>query len=261
MEVKRQKNIFALLRAGYEDLFELAAGDGDYVANRVEDLHTKTKDGLMIGIHVRHGDKHPWEFQYQKSYVPLEKYVEEARRMMLDAFTLKNGSEDHTRMMVSKMVLASDDPEVYNSTELSQAIRAQEKILLASKAHVDAAQGSDGFVDNNLGWEGGFFKDVFWGLGDPSTSTSARSLQTREEQLLERDGRAEPSAEALQLRALVGKAYLLDLAVVGRSDRIVCTVSSIACRLLAVMMGWEHAILKERWHSIDGSFDWTGIRW
>ena len=260
MEVKRQKHIFALLRAGYEDLFDLAGGDGDYVANRVKDLQSQIKDGLMIGIHVRHGDKHPWEFQYQKSYVPLEKYVEEARGMMQDAFTLKNGSVDPARTSASKLVLASDDPEVYNSTELSHAVRAQAKILLASKAHVDAAQGSDRFVDNNLGWEGGFFKDIFWGLGDPNTSTSARSLRQREEQL-ERGGRTEPSAEALQLRALVGKAYLLDLAVVGKADRIVCTVSSIGCRLLAVMMGWEDAILKERWHSIDGSFHWTGIRW
>ena len=260
MEVMRQKFIFTMLRDGYDNLFTLASSDAEYVKNRVKDFDTKIGEGLMIGIHVRHGDRHPLEFQYQKSYIPLEAYVDAARKAMTDAFTWPNGTEDHMHSRATKMILASDDPDVYTSTEFSHALRAQEQIVLASKAHVDAAQGSNKFIDDNLGWEGGFFKDVFWGLGDPEGSTSARSLRRRAEQL-ERDGRLALPEAALQLRGLVGRSYLLDLAVVGRSDRIVCTTSSIGCRLLAVMMGWEDSFVNKFWINVDGEFEWKGIVW
>ena len=54
---------------------------------------------------------------------------------------------------------------------------------------------------------------------------------------------------------------MLDLAILGHSDRIVCTVSSLACRLLAVIMGWEKAIVNKGWHNVDGDYDWQGIVW
>ena len=260
MDVMRQKFIFAMLRDGYENLFKLAEGDSEYVKNRVKELDSKVGEGLLIGTHVRHGDRHPLEFQYQKSYIPLDAYVDAARTEMEKAFTWPNGTEDHMHSRATKMVLASDDPDVYTSAEFSHAIRAQEQIVLASKAHVEAAQGTNKFIDDNLGWEGGFFKDVFWGLGDPSGSTSARPLHRRAEQL-ERDGRIALPEAALQLRGLVGRSYLLDLAVVGAGDRIVCTTSSIGCRLLAVMMGWEEAMVNKHWINVDGEFEWKGIIW
>ncbi len=67
------------------------------------------------------------------------------------------------------------------------------------------------------------------------------------------------SEQAMQLREYVGRAYLMDLAVLGKADTVVCTVSSVACRLLAVMMGWDQAMGKTRWRNIDGNFDWQGI--
>ena len=55
--------------------------------------------------------------------------------------------------------------------------------------------------------------------------------------------------------------YLMDLAVLGKADTIVCTVSSVTCRLLAVMMGWDEAIGANKWRNIDGLFDWKGVMW
>ena len=264
--VLRQGPVFALLRAGYEALFQLAKPDADYVEKRIRDLRNKTRDhgGLLVGIHVRHGDRHPWEYQYQKSYIPLEKYVDAARDIIIKASSAKNGSEDTLQEVMSKMVLASDDPDVYTSTDLSHALRAQEYILLASKTTLDATQrppkSGNKFVEENHGWEGGFYKDVFWGLGDPNSSKTARSITLRGERS-EQEGRVEPSELALQLRALVGRSYLLDLAVVGKTDKVVCGVSSVGCRLIAVMMGWEKSILKQDWHNVDGDFDWKSIMW
>ncbi len=155
------------------------------------------------------------------------------------------------------MILASDDPEVYTSPELSHALRAQEQLLLASKSTLDAATGDQAghkFTDENVGWEGGFFKDVFWSLGQ-SPSPGATLLRS------EADGRLDPSELAFRLRELVGRAYLLDLAVLGQSNRVVCGVSSVGCRLLAVMMGWEKAIVEGGWRNVDGQWDWKGIIW
>ncbi|KAL9117953.1 MAG: hypothetical protein Q9187_005504 [Circinaria calcarea] len=265
--VFRQGPIFALLRTGYEALFHLENSDGQYAETRTRDLDSQIRDkgGLVVGVHVRHGDRHPWEYQYQNSYIPLENYMDAAKALISDAFTAQIGSANNTNDSVSGIVLASDDPDVYASSDFSSAFHAQERILLASKSTLDAAKeprqkAQSKFVDDSFGWEGGFFKDVFWGLGDRTASTTGRSLRLRAEQL-EREERRLPSELALQLRALVGRAYLLDLAVVGRADRIVCGVSSTGCRLLAVMMGWERAVVQGGWRNVDGGFAWRGLMW
>lgn len=73
---------------------------------------------------------------------------------------------------------------------------------------------------------------------------------------------APPSEQTLRLRSLIGRAYMMDLAVLaGASDQIVCAVSAMGCRLLAVMMGWEDGIEKAGWVNVDGSYGWTGINW
>jgi hypothetical protein len=268
MEVYRQKPMFDFARAGYEALFHFADADQTYVENRVSELTLRTlleppepENGLIIGIHVRHGDRHPYEFQYRDSYVPLERYGEKARDLLHRAFngTGPDGDQNIAAEMRSLFVVASDDPEVYESDEFSHASRAQEQIRLASKTALGASQPTGGsalrkFVDETVGWEGGFFSGMFWSLGKPS-SIPVNAIETP-------DTKLPATEEALRLRELVGRAYMMDLAVLGEaSDRIVCTVSSMGCKLLAVMMGWENAMVKERWVNIDGDFEWRGVSW
>ncbi len=165
--------------------------------------------------------------------------------------------------LASRILLASDDPDVYESADFPPTIinRAQSQILLASKTTLDASsprtpRSEDGFtkfIDTNVGWEGGFFASVFWGLGNAAKSSS--SLTVAEES----QTRKQPSKEAIGLRELVARAYLLDLKILGGSDRVVCTVSSVGCRLLAVMMGWERAVVGQEWKNVDGSFGWVGF--
>jgi hypothetical protein len=176
-----------------------------------------------------------------------------------------------------------------------------------------------------LGWEGGFFKDVFWGLGlsedekwaekrrlSPGSpmpmkerhrfgekgddgrekrvhrhdeahgrpkarvkdaangNARARNKDQRNgagaghadrgnevsEHQQQRDYRTNPTKEALQLRELLGRAYLLDLAVLAQSDKVVCGVSANACRILAVMLGWDRAFEKNDWNNVDGGYEW-----
>lgn len=157
----------------------------------------------------------------------------------------------------SKILLASDDPEVYDAPELLPALRAQSRILLASKSTLDAAQGISAstsdpnkFVEGNVGWEGGFFSNVFWGLGDTAAG-SAAARGVREE-------RQKPGEHSLALRELVARAYLLDLKILGSADGVVCGVSSVGCRLLGVMVGWE-GVVNGKWKNVDGGVGWVGF--
>ena len=220
-----------------------------------------------MGVHVRHGDRHPWEFQYQKSYIPLEKYLHAANEFISPSTGQgdTSGLKNSTKEAASRIIIGSDDPMVYLSEEFSPALRAQTQMLLASKAALDAASAgsptpkSNKFIEENVGWEGGFFQDMFWDLGIPSDTSKAALLQRSDDS---NGGRNNDVPElAMQLRALVGKAYMLDLAVLGQADRVVCGASSVGCRLLGVMMGWDEAIKKKQWRNVDGQFDWKGIVW
>ena len=163
-----------------------------------------------------------------------------------------------------KVLLASDDADMFDHVELSGAMRAQTRISLASKKQL---------ASGGLGWEGGFFKDVFWGLGLPEhvkeqkRAGSPRPTKARPDEGSEigkgngviqghdRNYRTSPTSEALQLRELLGRAYLLDLAMLARSDKVVCGVSSNACRILAVMLGWED------WKNVDGNYGWRFLEY
>ncbi|KAG0651060.1 hypothetical protein D0Z07_2301 [Hyphodiscus hymeniophilus] len=259
MEVYRQKPMFDFARTGYEKLFALADADSVYVNQRIEELHDRTKllnsetaNGMLVGVHIRHGDRHPYEFQYRDSYVPLDRYAARARSLLND--TLNQAGNGNN---LAEIVIASDDPDVYESDEFSHAARAQEHIKLASKKHLDSETpnlGTRKFVDETVGWEGGFFAGMFWSLGKPS-SVPATAVELKDTTL-------PPTEEAVRLRELLGRAYLMDLAVLGKSsDRIVCTVSSMGCKLLAVMMGWDEAVVKGSWVNIDGDFEWRGVSW
>jgi hypothetical protein len=264
MRVERQHRIFALARTGYEALFKLNGDDAKYVLNRALELYGDIKQhgGITIGLHVRHGDKHPLEYQYQEDYIPLTRYVDTARDIYIDLIENKAGgkskrkaSEVVARHTSSRMILASDDPLVYTSPEIGpNSIRAQDRIVLATKAALEAAtpDKKNPWIDEITGWEGGFYRDVFFSLGQP-TASATPALKTEA-----------VSEQAMGLRTLVGRAYLLDLAVLGKADTVVCTVSSTSCRLLGVMLGWDALVGKEearRWRSIDGGFEWRGIMW
>ena len=61
------------------------------------------------------------------------------------------------------------------------------------------------------------------------------------------------------MREFLGRAYLLDLAMIAQSDKVICGVSSYACRILAVMLGWERAFEHGDWTNVDGNFEWRAM--
>jgi hypothetical protein len=251
------REVFDMARQGYETLFRLNRGDDEYVSSLARKLrqgeHGGEENGL-VGIHIRRGDCHPFEFAYQMGYLPPERYMDSARSLV------GRGLEERW-----KVLLASDDADMFDDVELSGAMRAQTRISLASKRQL---------ASGGLGWEGGFFKDVFWGLGLPEhvkeqkrvgspRPTKARPGDGNEkgkgngfDQEHDRNYRTSPTRKALQLRELLGRAYLLDLAMLARSDKVICGVSSNACRILAVMLGWERAFENKDWKNVDGNYGW-----
>ncbi|OJJ43010.1 hypothetical protein ASPZODRAFT_154979 [Penicilliopsis zonata CBS 506.65] len=274
--INRQRRIFSFLRAGFEALFRLSDEDNDYLGIRLEDLKNSIdRGGLLIGIHVRHGDLHPIEPRYQDAYIPLQKYASAAANILESTFspTPSDGGSSFNKRSASRIILASDDPDVYGAMEFQNAQKAQSRISLASKSTIDAAmvaqQSLSKSVQKNLGWEGGFFKNLFLSLGAPAARPIIDSPRPSKSQTRDVDSGIDsyhPSAdslvspaEGLRLRELVGRAYLLDLAVLGHSDRLICGISSVTCRLLAVMMGWSNSLEQGAWHNIDGPFEWFSL--
>jgi hypothetical protein len=307
---------------------------------------------MTVGLHVRRGDLHPWESQFHNDYLPLTKYMDEVRDILITKYEHEDAEphansvapppahDDHVNLedpyshltpfstfakpkskiqkpkhtdllkrhgapglMASKLLLSSDDPLVYTAPDVSRALRAQERILLASKSDLNAAAAAAAsttpgkkpflkpWLDTVNGWEGGFFKDVFFGLGHSTVgaqkppqrarlvgrATSAPQHDFFAAALADELHRAagvsahmhtqwrrgqglppaRPSSEAMAVREIVGRAYVLDLAVLGSTDAVVCGVSSAACRILGVMVGWEKVRQGEGWRNVDGDFEWT----
>ena len=328
--VERKKPLFDMLRTGYEALFHLTGGDARYLEKRTRNLRADTEDdGMTVGIHVRRGDRRPFEFQYQKSYIPLDTYLQSAK----DSIPLSLQQSTPNSNSKFKILLASDDPDVYTSPEFNShsdpaTHKAQRHISLASKSSLETEPpgGRGGgaepmpMLDTNTGWEGGFFSALFWSLGAPPQDSShpggrergpAPSQYTSDddddddddniqnsinEKEKEKESESEeeifkttPPASALHLRELVGRAYLLDIAVLGAaSDAVVCGVSSASCRMLGVMMGWDAVVAEEEekgekrgsgwswswfgmdkgmkkggkvWRNVDGEWGWRGVIW
>ncbi len=273
VDASSQRVAFDLARQGYEALFKLNKDDSAYADGRARELSAKRlvpktkgkQNGFAIGMHIRRGDRRPLEFQYQNSYVPLDLYAEAARQLLADRYDRSgpSGGEDAAAKAHSFTIVASDDPMVYESDEIAGGGRthlAQERIKLASKRVLEEAKMERNvmrkFVDDTFGWEGGFFSAMFWNLGVsetvPTHAPKASSSSSR--------AAPRPSSETIRLRSLVGRAYMMDLAVLAdSSDAVVCTVSAMGCRLLAVMMGWEHGIEKGNWVNIDGGYPWMGL--
>jgi len=297
---RAQHRIFALMRAGHDALHALAlAGDANFVTARAHELADKAHraGGINVGVHVRRGDRRPWAFMYREDYIPLLAYMDAARALLAARFARDDPAHaplppdedgvlqlaaapldaDPSAPMVfvrraaapgllaSAVVLASDDPEVYGRAEVRRATRAQDRIVLASKAALEGAAvppppRKNAWVDDVHGWERGFFASTFWGLGLPESNIVNNVADLEEE----RAARARvletglPEA-ARAVREAVGRGYLLDLGVLGSTDAVVCAVSSASCRVLAVMLGWERAIEKGEWVNIDGNYGWVGL--
>ena len=198
---KAQRRVFALLRAGYEALFHFRNADDErYVVERAALMFSKAHDagGMNVGLHVRRGDAHPWEYEFARDYLPLTRYTDEAQQVLIDAYDyddvagrVGSSAERLTHrhgipgFSASQLFLASDDPEVYTAPEMSRAQRAQDSIVLASKSVLEQEarkQSSNGgsqrsaWIDSIHGWEGGFYHDQFFGLGisEPGTAPPPR---------------------------------------------------------------------------------------
>jgi hypothetical protein len=271
--VDEQRDLFELARTGYRSFFSLTERDQDYVDSRVKKIRKQAKPGQaeisaapIVGMHIRRGDRHPLESQYEKTYIPLDEFVNEAARFVENHY---NGTDRmHSDQQRSITILASDDPTVQRGTELSRAMPAQERIRLASKEAIERANEDPGefhqFVDEAFGWEGGFFAPMFWNLGVDRRNNAANAPSGVKVDNVNEEARlmAPPSQETLKLRSLIGRAYVMDLAVLADgSDTVLCTVSSMGCRLLAVMKGWEDSMDKKGWVNLDGGYSWMGIRW
>ncbi|KAI2470024.1 hypothetical protein F4781DRAFT_198031 [Annulohypoxylon bovei var. microspora] len=264
-DVDRERPIYNLARVGYEALFRLNDEDQVYIEHRVKELRTMAKvteggyhDGMIIGVHIRHGDLHPYEYQYNGAYVPLNIYTQRSKELIEEYhnFSTPLGGEDLVAKQHSFSIIASDDPDVYETEEFSGSHRAQEQIKLASKQHIKDANPDKSvmhkFVDETFGWEGGFFASMFWNLGR-STLNNANAGDDVQPTL-------RPSAETMRLRGLIGRAYAMDLAVLGQaSDFVICTMSAMGCRLIAVIMGWGKAMEEGKWVNIDGDFQWMAL--
>ncbi|ROW11481.1 hypothetical protein VMCG_01143 [Cytospora schulzeri] len=268
-----QRELFALAREGYEALFRLNQQDREYVFNRVIEHRIKTyavegetHNGRIVGIHVRHGDRHPLEFQYADSYIPLSNFVDAAHAALNDS--LGHGGHDGIARDKSFFMLASDDPLVYDAGEFGGATRAQGQIRLAGKEDINPSPARPDktvmhkFVDETFGWEGGFFAAMFWNLGLPAQAAAANNAAGNSNNN-NNNNPAPGGPETIRLRSLVGRAYLMDLAVLAdvSSGGVVCAVSAMGCRLLAVMMGQERAFGRGEWRNVDGQFGWTGVTW
>lgn len=288
MGVTRQKPIYELAHTGFQNLFHLRDDDSGYVDNRINSLLNQTivppepnsspshRTGLIVGVHVRHGDKHPLDFMYRESYIPLGNYVDAAREILDRSFS--DDMKDMMPKMKSILVVASDDPDVYESEEFSHAQKAQEMISLGSQKNIESHAAGEKksaekeglfrrFAEESVGWEGGFFSGMFWSLGHSTSSAGAMNAAASGAYGSEEAASIlsqKPSEETLQLRQFVGRAYLMDLAVLGKSDAVVCTISAMGCKLLAVMMGWKRAFEVDgvgNWRNVDGEFEWRGVAW
>ena len=269
----KNRRVYDLLRLGYEDLFVMRGEDALYASSRLARFKEEAyqHSGSVVGVHIRRGDLHPLEYQYSLDYLPLERYASAARKMLRTQLRASL-PESHTDVddfstileyVHSPLLLGSDDPEMFESAELMEYAspfkiqKAQERIQLATKAKLDRISPAESLrepgsayvkhVEENSGWEGGFYSSLFFALGKARPGSGSSIIDGEEETLPE---------PAVQMRELVGRAYLLDLAILGESDGVVCAVSSASCRLLGVMLGWG-AIKDGRWMNVDDGRPWS----
>ncbi|QIW96797.1 hypothetical protein AMS68_002315 [Peltaster fructicola] len=252
---KKDAAVFDLVRSGYESTFHLIGDDASYAEQRVQQLRASANQHHqpLVGMHIRRGDLRPFELQFSQDYLPVERFTDAAKTSLGPAVDSQG-----------ILLLASDDPDIIDSAELTLAAspyhlkKTQERIQLATKLALDRTSPAEPIrepgsayvkhVDENAGWDGGFYTGLFYSLGD-TRSRQQRLLQGQ----LSQGG---TSKETLRMRELVARGYLLDLAVLGQSESVVCAVSSAACRILGVMMGRE-AIQSGKWVNVDDNRVWS----
>ena len=266
MEVQRQKPIFTFMRAGYEALFHLTSADAEFVESRVSELQEEVFPGLAVGMHIRRGDKKPYEQKFAQNglYVPSERFVDVANDELLGDADPTNRTNFELALNRSRMVVASDDPSVFGEWELRGQERAQMRVVLAdSKAdEVNVAAFPEWEGEKvKVPWEGGFYSSKFWKMGKKEDEEEEDGDEEDEEDEKGSGWFNWGADPASKTREMMGRAYILDLAVISRMDRTICTVSATGCRLLAVMMGWERSFEAEEWINVDGDWYWKGIRW
>ncbi|KAI5199742.1 hypothetical protein E4T39_06105 [Aureobasidium subglaciale] len=250
---KKNRRIYDLVRKGYEDLFNLQGEDGSFLAHKLKVMRAAASASRtpLVGMHIRHGDLHPFEVEYSHDYLPFERYTSAASELFAS-------SPNKSSMEPTALLLASDDPDILSSHDLIDTLpshltvsRPQERIVLASKKTLEPAKpirkpGSAyvKHVDENSGWEGGFYASLFYSLGKGHPTASNKEMGD------------EMQKAVLKLRELVGRAYLLDLAVVGHADAAVCASSSAACRIIGVMMGADK-VYNGQWKNVDDKRVWS----
>ncbi|KAG6125958.1 hypothetical protein E4U28_000711, partial [Claviceps purpurea] len=211
------KDLFDLAHAGFKSLFHLNQDDQVYVKKRIREIKAKAQytklpiDIPILGFHIRHGDRHPFEFQYRDTYIPSEVFASYGQT---ELEALYNGTSIPPEKFQSIRIIASDDPMVHEEPDFSDALPAQARIRLATKAVIEAANTDPNYLhhpaDQAFGWEGGFFSAMFWNLGADAKNNA-----------VEEQRRQQPSDDTLRLRSLVGRAYMMDLAVLaGASDKV-----------------------------------------
>lgn len=253
--VNKNRGFYDMIRTGYEDLFSLIGEDAAFVEHKLSVLRTASEQSgsPIVGMHIRRGDRHPYELEFSNDYLPFERYTSAATSLLSSLapnFTISAETP-------ASLLVASDDPDIYDSPELINTLssdivvsRSQERIVLASKKTLAPAvpirNGAyTKHVDENSGWEGGFYSALFFGLGGGHPSTTEPTDQEKE-----------IIHQATALRGLVGRGYILDLAVLGRADGVVCASSSAACRVMGVMMGWDK-VAGGQWNNIDAGRYWS----
>lgn len=282
-DISKQQGIFQMAHDGFKALYAVNAEDADFAEHRVASIleHAGANDHPVIGMHIRHGDRHPFEFEFSHDYLPLERFARAASAII----TAHPRPASANTSAAIPIYIASDDPDVATDPDLSapdsllRLERAQDRIVLASNKNFQPSapvRPDHGVfvkhVDEFAGWEGGFYAPLFRNLGQSSrhphlTFSSAREQREQmealyrarhgggvERQLTDEERKAEENAAAM--RGLIGRGYLLDLEVLSKSDHVVCAVSSATCRLLAVMMGWDK-VRGGKWVNVDDGRGWS----
>lgn len=255
----QQRYIYDLVRTGYGALFHLNDEDANFLDKRVSEVRSAatTSGQPVIGMHIRRGDRHPFQREFSGDYLPLDRFTSAAQKQLQLHASASEGKSD----IPPTFLLASDDPDIIINNDLLSTLpaplslsRAQDRIVLASKRTLEPAvpfraPGSayTKHVDENSGWEGGFYAALFNSLGRPRGGAAVNT---------DPDARAQIDQQVAALRALVGRAYLLDLAVLATSDAVVCASSSAGCRVLGVMMGWDR-VNKGDWVNVDDKRFWS----
>ncbi|KAL1304958.1 hypothetical protein AAFC00_003867 [Neodothiora populina] len=253
--MNKNREIYDMARTGYEHLFKLIGDDANFLEHKTSDLRKESAESgtPVVGMHIRRGDLHPYELQFSNDYLPFERFSTAAMEMLTRLNPNLTLSDDKQ----ASILLASDDPDIYLSDDLGNTfpesvsvVRAQERIVLASKKTLPPAvplrNGAyTKHVDENSGWEGGFYSALFFGLGGGHPSTVDPT-----------DEEKEMMKQAMFLRELVGRGYLLDIGVLSRADAVVCASSSAACRLVGVIMGWDK-VSGGQWRNVDAGRYWS----